>query len=68
MSQENGGCDASRSFRYYIRAWLALPITTKELQWVINVDLIKSQTKHLRKTNIWEHSHLMHSYSGGTIY
>ena len=28
VSQENGGCDASRGFRYYIRAWPALPITT----------------------------------------
>jgi hypothetical protein len=29
VSQDIGGCDASHSFGYYIRAWPALPITNE---------------------------------------
>ena len=40
VSQENGGCDASRSFGYYIRAWPALPITTHRQDRLLQADEI----------------------------
>ena len=53
VSQENGGCDASCGFGYYIRAWPALPITIPTFLYrSLKFSITRQNNENIEKSHI----------------